>query len=220
MEIPFNSAAKRGDVFIAVPITVALPLPPHCSIYFREIGPLSAREPAKASPKPSRIDFLPSSMTSAGIFSYLVCRTNCPTYCVSPGVFGKSTTETAFLASARAASEGTASTAAPRTPKDVLPNSRLRIIHLKAAHATAGSRKRGLPLPYLHDEAHRDNSDSTREPKHRSSRGMRLEFWRGARSGRRPFAGIHRGPRRRRDICVCVERHKLRRLPWLPQAAR
>src|ERR1700730_16439054 len=190
MEMPFSSAAKRHEVFIDVTITVALPLPPHCSMYLREIGPLSAREPAKARPKPSRMDFLPSSMTSAGIFSYLVCRTNCPTYRVSPGVFGKSLTETAFAASARAASEGAASTAAPISPKDVLPNSRLRIIHLKAAHATAEPRRRGLPRPYLHDEAHRDNSDSTRAPKRRSSRGMRLEFWRGARSGRHLFAGI------------------------------
>src|ERR1700722_342986 len=190
MEMPFSSAAKRGDVFIAVPITVAFSLAPHCSIYLREIGPLSAREPAKASPKPSRMDFLPSSITSVGIFSYLVCRTNCPTYCVSPGVFGKSTTETAFPASDRAASEGAASSVAPRSPKDVLPNSRLRIIHQKAAHATAGPRKRGLPLPYLHGGAHRDNSGSTREPKRRFSRGMRSEFLRGARSGQHPFAGI------------------------------
>src|SRR4029077_20515834 len=128
--------------------------------------------------------------TSAGIFSYLVWRTNCPTYCVSPGVLGKSTTETAFTASAPAASEGAASTVAPRSPKVVLPNSRLRIIHLKAAHAMAEPRKRVLPLPYLHDEAPRDNSDSTRAPKRRSSRGMRLGFWRGVRSGRHPFAGI------------------------------
>src|ERR1700722_6701836 len=190
MEMPFSSAAKRGDVFIAVPITAAFGLAPHCSIYLREIGPLSAREPAKARPKPSRIDFLPSSMTSAGIFSYLVCRTNCPTYRVSPGVFGKSLTETAFAASARAASEGAASTAAPISPKDVLPNSRLRIIHLEATHPTAEPRRRGLPRPYLHDEVHRDNSDSTRAPTRPSLRGMRLEFWPGARSGQHPFAGI------------------------------
>src|SRR6202047_2426270 len=178
MEMPFSSAAKRGEVFIAVPITVALPLPPHCSIYFREIGPLSAREPANASPKPSRMDFLPSSISSAGIFSYLVCRTNCPTYCVSPGVFGKSAAGT-LAASVPSASEGAASTVAPRSPKDVLPNSRLCIVHLKAVHATAEPRKHALPLPYPHDEVRRDNSDSTRAPKRRSSRGMRLEFWRG-----------------------------------------
>src|SRR3984893_4769811 len=137
MEIPFSSAAKRGDVFIAVPITVALPLPPHCSIYFREIGPLSARDPAKARPKPSRIDFFPSSMTSAGIFSYLVCRTNCPTYCVNPGVLGKSTAGAAVATaapSASSAAEGAESNVAPSTPKDVLPNSRLRIIHLEPGH--------------------------------------------------------------------------------------
>src|ERR1700738_652443 len=134
MEIPFSSAAKRGDVLIAVPITVALALPPHCSIYFREIGPLSAREPAKASPKPSRMDFLPSSMTSTGIFSYLVCRTNCPTYSVNPGVFGESTPEATASPSASAAFERSASNVAPSTPKDVLPNSRLRIVHQEQEH--------------------------------------------------------------------------------------
>src|ERR1700693_1902914 len=175
MEIPFSSAAKRGDVFIAVPNTVALPLPPHCSIYFREIGPLSAREPAKASPKPSRIDFLPSSMTSAGIFSYLVCRTNCPTYCVNPGVFGKSTAGTvvAPAASVVATSEGGASKVAPSSLRDVLPNSRLRIVHLKSAHATAGLRRRALRRPCRRDAARRDSSDSTPAPRRRFLRGTR-----------------------------------------------
>src|ERR1700737_1412842 len=218
MEIPFSSAAKRGDVFIAVPITVALALPPHCSIYFREIGPLSAREPAKASPKPSRMDFLPSSMTSAGILSYLVCRTNCPTYCVNPGAFGKSTAGTTPVppepfASARAPSEGAASNVAPSSPKDVLPNSRLRIVHLEAAHAMAGPRRRALRLPYPRDAGRRDNSDSTPVREHRSSRGMQLELWPEARSGPHLFVGIHRATRRQRDICVYAARHKLRRPP-------
>src|ERR1700686_1021861 len=207
MEMPFSSAAKRGDVFMAVPITVALPLPPHCSIYFREIGPLSAREPAKASPKPSRMDFFPKSMTSVGIFSYLVCRTNCPTYCVNPGVFGKSMAGAAIAASApsaAAASEGTASNVAPSSLKDVLPNSRLRIIHLEEAHAMVGPRRRALPLPGLRDAGRRDNSDSTPAPKRQSSHGTPLEFWPTARSGRRLFAGTHRAPGRPRHICVCV----------------
>src|ERR1700730_12228997 len=137
MEMPLSSAAKRGDVFIAVPITVAFPLPPHCSMYFRETGPLSAREPAKAIPESHKIDFLPSSGTSAGIFSYLLCRTNCPTYCVNPGVFGKSTAGAAVatpVPSAPAASERAASHVPPSSPKDVLPNSRLRIIHLAKGH--------------------------------------------------------------------------------------
>src|ERR1700719_3655184 len=165
MEIPFSSAAKRGDVFIAVPITVALPLPPHCSIYSREIGPLSAHEPAKANPKPSKIDFLLSSMTSAGIFSDFVCRTNCPTYWVNPGVFGKSMAATLPAPSAPSASERSASNPAPSNPKDVLPNSRLRISHPESAHATAEPRRRALPLPCRRDAAHQDNSDSTPAPK-------------------------------------------------------
>src|ERR1700720_621834 len=203
MEIPFNSAAKRGDVFIAVPITVALPLPPHCSIYFREIGPLSARDPAKASPKPSKMDFLPSSMTTAGVSSYLVCRTNCPTYCVNPGVLGKSAAG-APPPSASAASERSASNVAPSRPKDVLPNSRLRIVHVEARHATE-PRRRGLRRACPRDAVRRDNSDSTPAPKRQFSRGTQLEFWPGAHSGRDLFAGIHRATRRPRDICVCVE---------------
>src|ERR1700730_18207414 len=219
MEMPFSSAAKRGDVFIAVPITVALPLPPHCSIYFREIGPLSAREPAKANPKPSRIDFLPRSMTSAGIFAYLGSRTNCPTYCVNPGVLGKSPAGPPAAPSAPAASEEAASTVAPNSPKDVLPNSRLRIVHVEATHAT-GPRRRGLRRPCRRDAVRRDNSDSTPAPERRSSRGTQLEFWPGAHSGRHLFAGIHRATRRPRDICVCVERHKLRHPPVRQRAAR
>src|ERR1700675_1008088 len=207
MEIPFSSAAKRADVFIAVPITVALPLPPHCSIYFREIGPLSACEPAKASPKPSRMDFLPSSMTKAGILSYLVCRTNCPTYWVNPGVFGKSTAGTTPapskpLPSAPAASEGAARNVAPSSPKDVLPKSRLCMVHQEPAHATAGPRRRALRRPCPRDAGRRDNSDSTPAPEHQFSRETQSEFWPGAHSGRRLFAGIHRSTHRPRDICV------------------
>src|ERR1700680_4802187 len=219
MEIPFNSAAKRGDVFIAVPITVALPLPPHCSIYFREIGPLSAREPAKASPKPSRIVFLPSSMTSAGIFSYLFCRTNCPTYCVNPGVLGKSTAGVAHSAAVPATSEEAASTVAPSNPKDGLPNSRLRIVHVKATHAT-GPRRRRVRRPCPRDALPRDNNDSTPAPRHQFSRVTQSKFWPRAHSGRHLFAEIQRATRRPRDICVCVERHKLRHRPVRQRATR
>src|ERR1700730_14572538 len=47
-------------------------------------------DPARASPKPSRMDFLPSSSTSAGMSSYFVLTMNSATYLVSPGAFGNS----------------------------------------------------------------------------------------------------------------------------------
>src|SRR5437879_5548702 len=47
-------------------------------------------EPASARPKPSKMDFLPKSSTSAGMFSYFVLTINSATYFVRPGAFGKS----------------------------------------------------------------------------------------------------------------------------------
>src|SRR6266481_7710025 len=89
--MPFSSAAKRGEVFCAEPMMVAFLLhTPICSTYLREMEPLSAREPARANPRPSRIDFLPSSITCSGISSYVVVVTNRPTYSVRPFVLGKS----------------------------------------------------------------------------------------------------------------------------------
>src|SRR5437868_5957301 len=58
-------------------------------MYLRLIGPDSAREPARAKPKPSRIDFFPSATTPDGMSSYFVFRTNCATYFVRPVVSGK-----------------------------------------------------------------------------------------------------------------------------------
>src|SRR4029077_5591444 len=60
------------------------------SAYFRAIGPITDADPASAKPKPSRIDFLPSSITSAGISSYFVWTMNSATDLVSPGAFGNS----------------------------------------------------------------------------------------------------------------------------------
>src|ERR1700693_1340787 len=125
MEMPFTSAAKRAEVFCAVPMTVATPLqPPDRSTNLREMGPLSAREPAKARPNPSRMDFLPSSITSDGMFSYRVSSTKFPTYFVRPGVLGNSPCPGLLVAS-----EELANNDAPITPSEVLPKSRRRIVH-------------------------------------------------------------------------------------------
>src|SRR6202030_4227680 len=63
--------------------------PSDCT-YWRTSGPMTERDPASANPKPSRMDFLPSSSTSAGISSYFVLTMNSATYLVSPGAFGNS----------------------------------------------------------------------------------------------------------------------------------
>src|SRR5260370_24782466 len=123
MEMPFSSAAKRGEVFCAEPMMVAFPLhTPICSTYLREIEPLSAREPARANPRPSRIDFLPSSITCSGISSYVVVVTNLPTYSVRPGVWGKAAPD---AGPARFAD--TESTREAIMPREALPKSRLSI---------------------------------------------------------------------------------------------
>src|ERR1700692_1934131 len=111
MDTPFTKAAKRGWAFIAVPITLArISLNPKDSAYFRAIGPITDADPASANPNPSRIDFLPNSITSAGMSSYFVWTINSATDLVSPGAFGNSGAGEAFTprlvsASADAASE-------------------------------------------------------------------------------------------------------------------
>src|SRR5260370_702253 len=91
MDTPFTKAAKRGEVFFEEPMMLAFPSQiSRCSTYSRQITPVCAREPASASPKPSRRDFLPSSTTSCGMSSYFVDAINFPTYSVSPGAFAKS----------------------------------------------------------------------------------------------------------------------------------
>src|ERR1700757_4824245 len=125
MEIPLISAANRGEVFSAVPMTVAFPpQTPDCSRNLRDIGPLSAREPASAKPSPSKMDFFPSSITLGGMSLYFVWTTKAPTYFVRPGVLGKP------LEPERLAG-GTepAKSEAPSTPSELLPKSRLRMFH-------------------------------------------------------------------------------------------
>src|SRR5882757_5755048 len=107
---------------------------PDCSTNLREIGPLSARDPASANPSPSKMDFLPSSITLAGMSSYLVRDTKLPTQFVSPGVFGKSSG--LFPAFAELAN-----TEAPIAAREVLPKSRRRMVQdrkstrLNSSHA-------------------------------------------------------------------------------------
>src|SRR5579863_6472908 len=113
MDTPFTKEAKRGWAFIPVPITLARISPnPNDSAYFRAIGPITDADPASANPNPSRIDFLPSSITSAGMSSYFVLTMNSATDLVSPGAFGNSaagageaSTRRLVNASADAASE-------------------------------------------------------------------------------------------------------------------
>src|SRR6516165_4191165 len=123
--MPLTSAAKRGEVFCRVPMMVALPRQtPDCSTNLREIDPLSAREPASARPNPSKMDFLPRSITSAGMSSYLVIRMNVPTYFVRPGTCGNSANSGRAAWPAESGNRET-----PRTPSEALPKSRLRIFH-------------------------------------------------------------------------------------------
>src|SRR5437879_11883619 len=94
MDTPFTNAAKRGEVFMEEPMIEDFPSQiPSCPRYSRQMDPVCARDPASARPKPSRMDFLPSSMTSPGISSYFVEATNLLTYYVKPRALGKSLTE-------------------------------------------------------------------------------------------------------------------------------
>src|SRR5882762_4048104 len=91
METPLANAAKRVWAFIPVPIMLAFtsPNPSDCT-YWRTSGPITEPEPASAKPKPSKMDFLPKSRTSAGMSSYFVLTMNSATYLVSPGALGNS----------------------------------------------------------------------------------------------------------------------------------
>jgi hypothetical protein len=58
--------------------------------YCRTSGPMTEADPASARPKPSRMDFLPRSMTSGGMSENFVLTMNSATDFVSPGAFGNS----------------------------------------------------------------------------------------------------------------------------------
>src|SRR5579862_4314905 len=51
---------------------------------------MTEAEPARARPRPSRMDFLPSAMTSAGMSAYFVPTTNSLTCLVRSGALGNS----------------------------------------------------------------------------------------------------------------------------------
>src|SRR5260370_2062175 len=96
-----------------------------CRRYSRQIVPVCARDPASARPRPSRMDFLPSSMTSSGISSYFVEATNLPTYSVKPGALGKS-----LPCTPPALPPEPARTVDPIAPREALPKSRRNPFHL------------------------------------------------------------------------------------------
>ena len=84
--MPLANAAKRGWLFNPVPMTVAFAsAAPSDRRYFSTRGRIVDTEPASARPKPSRIDFLPRSTTSAGMSSYLVWAMKAATERVRPG---------------------------------------------------------------------------------------------------------------------------------------
>src|SRR4051812_7221946 len=88
--MPFTNAANLGGALMAEPRIVAPLLDsPRAVTYARLNLPVSATEPQSASPKPSRIDFLPSSMTSSGTFRYTVLQMNVAISSVKPSILGK-----------------------------------------------------------------------------------------------------------------------------------
>ncbi len=93
-----GEGAKRGAMRSFVPITVDLPFAPTPARYFWVRWPLSATEPERARPMPSRIDFLPTAMTSFGRSFALVFTMNSATARVRPGTSGKASKVAAFCA--------------------------------------------------------------------------------------------------------------------------
>src|SRR5580692_11204203 len=87
MPTAFANAANRAGALSEEPIIVA-PLvwvSPVDSRYLRVIAPVSATDPAKARPMPSRIDLRARSRTDAGISAERVLTMNAPTYAVAAG---------------------------------------------------------------------------------------------------------------------------------------
>src|SRR5438094_8951846 len=90
MKTPLARAAKRVGTFIPVPTMLDFePGATNFSTYWRISGPIGETEPARARPKPSRMDFLPNANTSSGMSRYFVLAMNSETYFVSPGTFGR-----------------------------------------------------------------------------------------------------------------------------------
>src|ERR1700692_2166496 len=102
MDTPLAKAANRGAVLNLVPMMLAFPLQiPSDSTYFLTSDDASEIDPASASPKPSRIDFLPSAKSSSGISSYFVFTINSETYCVTRGACSDSSEDLLGIATRR-----------------------------------------------------------------------------------------------------------------------
>src|ERR1700674_435356 len=192
------------------------------------MGPLSAREPANANPRPSRIDFLPKSITSWGRSSYFESRTNWPTYFVRPGVWGKSLAEAppAPLADFVIIVEAI-------TPRDTFPKSRLRIVHLDFLgiclfvrplprrtdlSAMVAPRTPALRLHDFRDAGRRDSSDSIQVPACLSSRESFPESSPAERNGRDPSLQRHPQIGLPRGRCASASRRNSCRRPGPPLA--
>src|SRR5581483_12246696 len=90
MATPLANAAKRGGSFAVEPRTLAPPgRNPNDCTYCWMIPAVSAFDPLSAKPRPSRIDFFPSSITSGGMSAYFVPTINSPTYVVTLSSLGK-----------------------------------------------------------------------------------------------------------------------------------
>jgi hypothetical protein len=87
MPTPLAKAAKRGATFRELPMIVAGPsFKPRSSRWRRTYSPDFATEPDNARPRPSRIDFLPSETTSAGMSAKRVLQTKAATWRVVASV--------------------------------------------------------------------------------------------------------------------------------------
>src|SRR5581483_1288068 len=97
------------------------------------IGPLTETEPASAKPKPSRMVFLPSSITFTGIFSYFVFTIKSLTYFVRPGDFGNTAdSHGGTAAEAGASNSERAGKAAAAASKLFLKNWRRIMFYLRS----------------------------------------------------------------------------------------
>src|SRR4051812_840614 len=99
-------------------------------------------DPASARPKPSRMDFLPSSMTSGGMSEYFVPTMNSATDFVSPGAFGNS------AAGAGSAETVPAPAAKAENDSEVLNSSRRFMLSMKYRRKRGQTCHSPFPRPY------------------------------------------------------------------------
>src|SRR3984957_15489232 len=138
MATPLAKAAKRAGSRTADPSTAA-PAPggkPKGLRYSWINFQVSALDPLRASPRPSRIDFFPSSCVSAGISASLRFTTNSDVYFVKFGTCGKVAPADSLAAEGAVCAPASLDSAAPNSPSDAptpaafLKNARLCIILL------------------------------------------------------------------------------------------